>query len=284
MDLELNIDALTFRRFYAKDITGDLFYGNNSLIINALRFNAMEGSVRALVKIKEEGEKPTLVSFCSEAFYLSPNSGKVSQYSDSESNPLYAIYGDNWLAEVYNLYFQKATEKGLILDKDYKLVYTDSLFIQWRTDREFTIKFMRDMVNKIAKIQDIKPSEVQVDVAIEMHTSFTPNSDFPYVSIPSNEELEQIILDLVESGVKDIHFAELDVKNASSEEEKIITMARLIKKGLSMGVQSVELWNTFFFNNEENVFSYGADGLFNNGPTFDKTSLYYFFLSQLITN
>lgn len=54
MDLELNIDALTFRRFYAKDITGDLFYGNNSLIINALRFNAMEGSVRALVKIKED--------------------------------------------------------------------------------------------------------------------------------------------------------------------------------------------------------------------------------------
>ncbi len=54
MKLQLDIDALTFRRFYAKDITGDLFYGNNSLIMNALRFNAMEGSVRALVKIKQE--------------------------------------------------------------------------------------------------------------------------------------------------------------------------------------------------------------------------------------
>jgi hypothetical protein len=226
-----------------------------------------------LIPIKQDGQRPTLVSFCSEAFYLSPTTGKVQVYTNDKDNPLYKIYGENWMAEVYSLFVDKASAKGLVLGKDYRLVYTDSLFIQWRANRQYSNQFISDLIQGIAEKRHISPNDVQLDVAIELHVSYTPKEDFPYVAIPTDTEMEELISDLRQTGVKEIHIAEMDVKSSPSNEQKIEDMARLINTSIKLDVKSIELWNSFHYAIEDNVFSYGSNGIFNPPPAYERTLL-----------
>lgn len=234
-----------------------------------------------LIEAQTDGGDPTLVTFGSEAIYWSQRAGAVQFYTNQEDNPLYALYGENWLAKVYAIYIQQAQAKGLEQGRDYRMGYADNVFLNWRNNPQFTEQFYANLVQSIATELGIPVDQVQLDAEIELHVSGNPTADFPYVAAPTDQEMATLVSSLRRSGIDGVHVIEHDAKNMTPE-QRVATLAKTIEQSATNGISSTELWNTYLFDGDPNSpFDYGPNGLISDG--YEKTQDYYRLLAEVLT-
>jgi len=122
----------------------------------------------SLVKKTDEGYQPTLFNIVNEAVWS--YKGNIGWYTSNE-NPLYRIYKEDWIAEVYTKAYQKAIEKGLTVGKDVVFIYNDSDLTHVPKKAALVHSVLTKTKSEISRRLGITPDEVQLDVGIELHLS-----------------------------------------------------------------------------------------------------------------
>lgn len=231
----------------------------------------------SLINKSDKDHSLTYLFFVNEAFY--GWQGRYDWYRNE--NPFYRVWGENWIAKIYSITYEKAKDKGLTPGKDFIMIYNDGELSYPGKKLTLVHNELLETKRKIAKELGISLEEVQLDVGIQLHITPNPNNDGNYFKIPSESELSQAIKIL--SDIGKVHITEADVRDVTKEEGINILKDLLQTAALTGQVRSFTFYNTFRF------IPYYPNGPFEHGPNglFDKffhpTHLYYSLISSLLS-
>lgn len=232
---------------------------------NVIRY--MQKRVNAILEYvpkTNNDTQPTYIMFMNEGLWVDPRTGSeewtkarynwvdVEEGSSEKwkagpeewsENPYYRVFGDDLIVEIYLMIYRAAEEKGLILGKDYRMLYNDfnNHMTGFGTKTDFIRRVLGYSRKKIGAVLGISEFNVQLDVGIEGNF-FLDHRPWHILRPPTKAELTDVIT-LYKEQVGKVHITELNIIGAKNQAEITDTLGMLLQVAVKTECDSVSFWN-----------------------------------------